>query len=167
MFFRRSMFDDFNEAFLGLDRLSREFFGETNDRSKLQAASGETAPAPRSPIRGGRYPAVESFTKDGKLVLRAEVPGVGRDELDITVENGRLILSGEKKTEDERKEAEFHVREVSYGRFERSFILPEGVRADDVTARMENGVLEISMPLAEPESGHKIAITAGGDQKAA
>ena len=65
------------------------------------------------------------------------------------------------------QDEEFHVREFSYGRFERTFVLPEGVNAEDVTARMENGVLEVSVPYVEKPAARRIAIEGETEPKKA
>jgi HSP20 family protein len=94
-------------------------------------------------------------TGDG-LVVSAELPGIRKEDVTVTVENGVLTISGEKTQEfQEGKEADsYHLVERVYGRFERSFALPRSVEQDSVKARFENGVLEIDLaktPQAKPK----------------
>lgn len=101
------------------------------------------------------YPSVETFRRGENLILRAEVPGVEPGDIDVHVEEGRLILKGEKKRVLEESDTEVYVRETSYGRFQRSFRLPRGVKAEQLQARCNNGVLEITVPLHSLEDASR------------
>ena len=85
--------------------------------------------------------------EDG-LQLSMELPGLSQDDVKVSLENGVLSISGEKKREvEEGKEgSDYRVVERRYGRFERSFTLPRGIDSDKVSAKFENGVLEIALP---------------------
>ena len=91
-------------------------------------------------------PRVETFTKDDKIVVRADLPGVDPKAVDISLEGNVLTLRGERKTEHE----DASYREVSYGRFERRIRVPNGTDAEKITAKYTNGVLEVSVPLPKP-----------------
>jgi HSP20 family protein len=114
------------------------------------------------PRRASWHPAVESFSKDGKVVLRMELPGVEPDKVDVTLDDGRLTIRGEKQREGKQDKADFYLREIAHGKFERSFTLPEGVNADGIEARHVNGVLQVTIPVEEETSKtRKIPVETG------
>ena len=97
-------------------------------------------------------------TGEHELVLKAELPDLSRDEIDITVENFVLTLKGEKKLAPEVKEEQFHHIERSYGSFSRSFSLPRTVDASKVSADYKNGVLTVRLPLREEARPRQIKV---------
>lgn len=103
-------------------------------------------------------PKVNVADKDDSLVLNAELPGV--EKKDITVElNGRVLtLRGERSSDSESKEEKYHRKERFYGKFERSFTLPEGVDPDAIEANHKDGVLTVSIPKPESEKPRKITV---------
>jgi len=103
-------------------------------------------------------PSIESFTKDGKLLLKAELPGVDPKDLDVTIADRELVIKGERKAEKDEKEKDYTYREISYGSFERRFLIPEGVKTEDLKAAFVNGVLEISVPVPEVPKAKKIEV---------
>lgn len=106
-------------------------------------------------------PAVESYTKDGEIVFKAELPGVDpKKDLDVSVTDRELVIRGERKTEKGAKEENYLYREIAYGSFERRFLLPEGVKTDDLKAKFANGVLEITVPAPAVQKPRKIEIEA-------
>jgi HSP20 family protein len=90
-------------------------------------------------------PAVDATTKDGDLVIRAELPGVKPEDVDITLQDNVLTISGERKAQEEEERGGYHIRERRYGSFSRSFALPQGTDESKVSARFENGVLEVTV----------------------
>ncbi len=88
-------------------------------------------------------PAIDAMSRDGDLVIKAELPGVKLEDVDITLQNNVLTLSGEQKVDQEEDRGGYHVRERRYGTFRRSMTLPEGVDEDKVHARFEDGILEV------------------------
>ena len=90
-------------------------------------------------------PAVDVLERDGDLVVRAELPGVRSQDVDITLQNRVLTISGERREEQEEQRGGYHVRERRHGSFSRSMTLPEGVDEDSIRARYENGVLEVTI----------------------
>jgi HSP20 family protein len=121
-----------------------------------------------SPFRGGFTesmwsPNVEVMEKEGKLFVRADLPGLKPEDVNVNVENDVLTLRGERRNEhEEEKEGLYHC-ERSYGRFERSIGLPSGIDPNSIDARFENGVLEISAPLPKQEQrGRRIEVKGGG-----
>ena len=97
-------------------------------------------------------------TSEHELVLKAELPDLSRDEIDITVENFVLTLKGEKKLAPEVKEEQFHHVERSYGSFSRSFSLPRTVDATKVAADYKTGVLTVRLPLREEAKPRQIKV---------
>jgi HSP20 family protein len=90
-------------------------------------------------------PAIDVVTKNGDLVIRAELPGVKQEDVDITLQNNVLTISGERKAEQEEERGGYYVRERRYGSFRRSLSLPEGTDESKIHARYENGVLEVTV----------------------
>jgi HSP20 family protein len=106
-------------------------------------------------------PAMDLVETQEHLVLRADLPGMSEDDLDIEVKDGVLTISGERKAEREEKSEGFHRVERAFGRFSRSLSLPEGVNADQVNANFENGVLEVKIPKPEETKPHRVQIGRG------
>lgn len=97
-------------------------------------------------------------SSDQELVLKAELPEMSREDIDITVENGTLTLKGEKKVGAEVKEEQFHHMERRYGTFSRSFSLPQAVDVAKVAAEYKNGVLTVRLPLREDARPRQIKV---------
>jgi HSP20 family protein len=101
-------------------------------------------------LRGSWVPAVDIFeTPNHDLIVRAELPGMTREDIEVTVENSTLVLKGEKKFDPEVKEENYRRIERSYGTFHRSFTLPNTVDTTRVGADYKNGVLTIKLPFRE------------------
>ena len=101
-------------------------------------------------FRGSWIPVVDIFeTETHDLVLKAELPGMNREDIDVTVENGTLVLKGQKKFDTDVKEEHYRRIERSYGQFFRSFTLPNTVDASKVSADYKNGVLTVKLPFRE------------------
>jgi len=104
-------------------------------------------------------PPVDIFqTGEHELVLKAELPDMTREDIDVTVENFVLTIKGEKKLSDEVKEEQFHHVERRYGAFSRSFSLPRSVDSSKVSADYRNGVLTIRLPLREEAKPRQIKV---------
>src|SRR5258706_2984039 len=104
-------------------------------------------------------PPVDIFqTGDQELVPKAEVPGMTREDIDITVENFVLTIKGEKKLSSELKDEQFHHVERRYGAFSRSFSLPRTVDASKVSADYKSGVLTVRLPLREEARPRQIKV---------
>lgn len=103
-------------------------------------------------------PSIESYTKDGKLFIKAELPGVDPKDLDVSVTDRELVIKGERKAEKDEKGKEYCYREISYGSFERRFLVPEGAKTDDLKARFDDGILEITLPVPEVPKAKKIEV---------
>ena len=94
-------------------------------------------------------PAVDMYQTDDEVVVKAALPGIKADEVQINVTGEVLTIKGETKKENETKEKAYHLREQRWGAFERSIVLPTEVVADKAKADFENGVLTITLPKAE------------------
>ncbi|HUS70227.1 MAG TPA: Hsp20/alpha crystallin family protein [Anaerolineae bacterium] len=101
---------------------------------------------------------VDVYREDGSLVIKAEVPGVTSDELDITVKDNVLTISGETKGEEEVEEENYVRRERRYGSFSRSLALPVEAEGDKAEAAFEDGVLTVTIPIAEEPQPEAVKI---------
>lgn len=108
----------------------------------------------------GWVPPVDIIERKDGIVVKAEVPGLEKDNFKVSVEDGVLTLSGEKKVEiDEKdKDQNFHRSERVYGSFSRSFTLPSNVDQKNVSAKYRNGVLEVTLPKSEESKARQIQI---------
>ena len=104
-------------------------------------------------------PAIEVFEKEDEFVVRAELPGMKEEDVDISVADDTLTIRGEKKSESEVKEENYHYCERSYGSFLRSIALPSNIDSKKIEASYDSGVLEISLPKAAEVKPKKIAVS--------
>ena len=113
------------------------------------------------PVRTGLWvPPVDIYQNgDQEIVLKAELPDMTREEIDITVDNRTLTIRGEKKIATEVKEESVHRLERRYGAFSRSFSLPQTVDTAQVGAEYRNGVLTVRLPLREEAKPRQIKVT--------
>ena len=111
---------------------------------------------------GAWAPNVDIFEDKDRLILEAELPGMSRDDFEISVENNVITLRGERKFEKKTEGDNYHRIERSYGSFTRSFTLPQTVTADGATAEFENGVLRVALPKREETKARKIEISGTG-----
>jgi HSP20 family protein len=88
-------------------------------------------------------PALDVLQEDGDIVVRAELPGVKQEDVDITFQNGVLTISGVRQAEEQKEGAGYYIRERRYGSFRRSMSLPEGTDESNISARFLDGVLEV------------------------
>ena len=91
-------------------------------------------------------PAVDISEDDGAYKVTAELPGMAEKEIEVVVSGDTLSIKGEKRLEKEQKEKNFHLSERSYGSFQRSFYVPDGVDRDKIAADFSKGVLTVTMP---------------------
>jgi HSP20 family protein len=117
-----------------------------------------TRPISVSGVSG--MPAIDMYQTNDDVVVKATLPGLKTEDVDITVTGETLTLRGEFKQENEQKESNYHIREQRYGTFERSILLPTDVKADKASANFENGILTITMPIAEEVKPKSIMIKA-------
>jgi len=106
--------------------------------------------------------ALDVYENDDALVVKAALPGVRPDEVDISVTDDILTIKGETKSEEETKDGSYHRRELRYGAFARSIALPTLVNHDKAEATFENGILTVTLPKAEEVKPKSIKIAAHG-----
>ena len=116
-----------------MDRMFQEFFGQITGEEGTWG-------------QGAWAPPVDIYEADDAFVLKAELPGFTKEDVQIEVHNNRLTLRGERKHETEAKEDQYHRIERAYGRFERAFWLPASVDAEKIQASFKDGVLELRLP---------------------
>ncbi len=95
---------------------------------------------------------------DGGFVIEAELPGMSKDGIDITVENNVLTITAEHKSENEETQENYHVRERYVGKLERSFRLPQTADGEKVTAELKDGLLRLRVPTREEAKPRKVAV---------
>jgi HSP20 family protein len=110
-------------------------------------------------------PAMDLVETDDHLVLRADLPGLDKEDVEIEVKDGVLTISGERRTEHEDSADGYH-RVGAYGRFSRSLSLPQGIDADQVQADFDKGVLEVRIPKPAERKPHRVQIGASVEGKA-
>ena len=140
-----SPFRGFYDAQSEVDRLFDEMFGSVGHGRGRQGGQQLAQWAP----------AVDVLTKDDDLVIRAELPGLKQEDVDITLQNGVLTISGEHKVDEEEERGNYHFRERRYGSFRRSMTLPEVTDESKVHARFEDGVFEVTVEGAAIERAPK------------
>jgi HSP20 family protein len=139
-------------------------------RRLFERLSGIGRPMERVSRDGGAVfvPDVEISRRGDKLFAQIDLPGLARDDVSVTVDNGMLIVEGERRSEHDRYEGDVWTCERTYGRFQRVIPLPENADIDSAEARFENGVLEISIRAPEQQmQGKRIEVHGGSQPEAA
>jgi len=111
-------------------------------------------------------PALDVFEKDDKFVVKAELPGMKEEDIDVSITDHTLTIKGEKKTENEIKEENYYHSERSYGSFLRSLAIPSNVDARKIEAHYEDGVLELDLPKIAEVKPKKVTVSAKKKEKA-
>ena len=154
----RRMMDDMDRLFadFGFDR----GYGLSPFASFDRALAPRLEQMQRSLPQGIWSPQVEMFERGDRLVVRADLPGLSKDDVELEIENDVLTIRGERKSEHEDERDGYYRSERSYGSFHRSIPLPEGSSAEDAQASFRDGVLEVTLPRPKPEQrrGRKIEI---------
>ncbi len=113
-----------------------------------------------APKRGTWIPPVEIYeTDEHALVVEAELPGMSREAIQVTVENGMLTIKGERKLSEERQKEQVHRVERTYGSFSRTFSLPQTVDSEHVMAQYRDGTLRVTLPLREEAKPRQVQVT--------
>ena len=111
---------------------------------------GFARPFRLAPVPGnGLPPAVDVYETNDELIVKAPLPGVKPEELDISITNNTLTIKGETKVEEEEKQQNYLRKECHYGAFARSLVLPAGLDTDKADASLESGILTLTLPKAE------------------
>ncbi|HEV7857342.1 MAG TPA: Hsp20/alpha crystallin family protein [Pyrinomonadaceae bacterium] len=108
--------------------------------------------------RGAWNPSVDIFENKDQIVLEAELPGMNREDFELTIENNVITLRGERRFEKKDESDNYHRVERSYGSFTRSFTLPQSVTAEKAAAEYRNGVLRVTLPKREEIKARRIEI---------
>lgn len=136
---------------------------DVNELFNRSASAGEAAGTRRgAPI----VPPIDAFRTEEGLVVRMELPGLSPDEVEISVQEGVLTVSGERAMDADVKEDAWLRRERPVGAFERSFALPEGTSPDGIDASFDRGVLELRIPHPPEQQPRRITINTGGQRDA-
>ena len=138
------MYRNFHPAHREMSRLFDEFWGKPLQGREEKAWS----------------PAVDVSENESGLLVKAELPGMAQDDVEVDVDDNVLTLKGEKKQEHKEEKENYLRVERSYGSFQRSFVLPSWVKQDDITASFKDGVLEVTLPKAEDHQPKSIPISA-------
>src|SRR6516162_1027748 len=104
-------------------------------------------------------PALDVYEDKDNFVVHTELPGLKREDIEVTLEDGGLVISGERKAEEKRNEGEIRRQERFYGKFQRALTLPAPVAADKVKAQYKDGVLTVTVPKAEEAKPRKIDVS--------
>jgi HSP20 family protein len=143
---------------------AREINSLQQEMNRLFSSFFDTPPAAGGGNGGGvrRWiPAMDLVETDDHYVLRADLPGMSEGDVDLSLEDNVLTLSGERKTEHEQGGEGFYRLERAAGAFSRSLTLPEGVDGDAISARFDKGVLEVRIPKPEQRKPRKLQIAVG------
>jgi HSP20 family protein len=108
-------------------------------------------------------PAMDLVEHDDHFLLRADLPGLGEDDVSIELNDGSLVVSGERKAEHEQRERGFYRLERQFGKFSRTLTLPDGIDGDHIKATFKNGVLEVWIPKPEQRKPRRIPIGASAN----
>ena len=103
-------------------------------------------------------PKIESFMEDGKMIVRADLPGIDPNDVEVSVVGDTLTIRGTRQAREEKKGRDFLHREVAYGSFERTLTLPKGIKTEDIRASYQNGVLELTIPIPKESATRKVPI---------
>lgn len=141
----------------------RELRGLQDEMTRLFAGVAPANSNREDMLHGAWMPKVDIFENKENLVLEAELPGMNRDDFELSFENNVLTLKGERKFEKKTEGDNYHRVERSYGEFTRSFTLPQTVTVDGVKAEFNNGILHVTLPKREETKARKIEVI-GGDK---
>jgi HSP20 family protein len=134
-------------------------------QQEMNRLFGSVFDTPATPGNGGLrrwIPAMDLVEEGEQYVLRADLPGLGENDVNVELEDNVLTVSGERKSEHEEHKGGYHRVERASGSFSRTLTLPEGVDADSVKASFHNGVLEVRIPKPEQRKPRRVAISVGG-----
>ena len=133
------------------DRLTEDFWRRPFPSLML----GERWPFPAMSLK---IPSLDVFEEKDEIVVKADLPGMNKDEIEVTVTENVVTIKGEKKKEEEVKEKDYYRRERSYGSFVRSVQLPSEVKSDQIKANFKDGVLEVRMPKTEEAKKKSVSV---------
>lgn len=138
------------DPFTEMERLSRRLERLFEDILPVRREDGQ--------IERVWAPSVDVYETDKAFMVEVDLPGLNKEDVQITVENNTLTITGERKWKKEIKDENVHRQERFYGKFVRSFVLPENVDRDNISASFENGVLTIEIPKKDKEDRRVVKI---------
>jgi HSP20 family protein len=144
-----SVWPTFGRLFNLRDELDRFFEGSLGELSRVP-----------SQLLGVWNPAVDLYEDKDNVIVKAELPGLKREDIEVSLHDGALSVSGERKTEEKVENAEVRRTERFVARFQRTITLPSAVKADKVNAQYKDGVLTVTLPKAEEAKPRQIQISA-------
>ncbi len=106
----------------------------------------------------GRFPKVDVINRDTEVVVRAELPGVSKEDLDVSMADNKLTIRATTSSEQKEEKEEYYRRETSRGEYQRTLIIPEDIDAENVQAAFKDGILELKMPKMEKAQRRSITI---------
>ncbi len=137
---------------LDLEREFNKMFNRYNDKFGLQKELDEEFEnAVWSPL-------TDIVENDNKYVMKMDIPGVKKEDVKISYSNGEIRISGERKHEEEKKDAKYHRVERTFGKYYRSFLLPDHIKEDKIEAEFKDGQLTITVPKADEVKPKEIAV---------
>lgn len=107
-------------------------------------------------------PRIDVFDRDTDLVVRVEVAGVSPDDIDVTVEDRTLTISGKRSFEETTESGGFHRKEIFSGEFTRTLVLPDGLDATEISAKADNGIIEVTVPRRPEVLPRKVKVDVTG-----
>ena len=129
-------------------------------REEIDRLFDQPVSAPQQFWLGGGWPTIDLYEDHDKLVVKVEVPGMKKEDIDISLHDGVLAIAGERKAEEKFENAETHRSEMFVGRFQRALTLPTPVQVDKVNATYQDGILTVSLPKAEEAKPKQIKVQA-------
>lgn len=132
--------------FHALEELDRRFYNVSDETAKRNNISSFS-------------PVVNTREDESAYFVEVDLPGVDKKSIQIDVDKDQLSISGERKYKEEVKEENYYKVESFFGKFQRKFTLPDNVNIDDISAKNENGVLEVTIPKVSPKEAKKIEIS--------
>ena len=106
----------------------------------------------------GKVPRVDVIDRDGEVLVKAELPGVSKENLEIMTSGNTVTIKGTSRYEHKEEKGDYHRSEISHGVFARTVTLPAEVNSDEADARFKDGLLELSLPKRPGKQGHKIEV---------
>ena len=146
-------FKDLTVLHRELDALFRRTFGSFGVERETELEAGDVM-----------SPLVNTFVKDNLFHIQAELPGITKKDLDVSIDGRVLTLRGERRMRKETKEEEYMLRESRYGSFVRRLTLPEGVNTEKIHASYEDGILSITMPVTQKITGGRKILIEGATE---
>ena len=129
--------------------MQRVFGHFYNDRAWLTVGT---------PVSADPSPKIDSYVEGDEIHIKADFPGIDPKDVEISLDENRLMLKAERKADRQEEKGGYFYREISYGSFERSFVLPRGVDVEKIAAISKNGMLEVVVPLPESARPKRIMV---------